>query len=198
MGDVLCFVHATSSRSRSAANSASKSADTPAALDRSSLSSGSHHSDGIELRRRHLKMASVVVPISRAKDARVGHRSMISRNEQIIGRYLGQRVLKYKAKSSQDSPNLLGHDVLMVRKPPRKEVRRGFIQRTREARIRCGYSQEQIAEILGMNQGTYKNYEINRPLPHELIPTFCEACEILPGELYGMLARRVSGKDKAG
>lgn len=181
MGDVLWI-------SDRAASSISKAAVTPADLARSSSSSGDHHSDGIELRRRHLKVASTVVPISRAKAARVGQRSMICRNEETldIRDYLGRFVLDCKTKSSQDTVSALGHDVLMVSKIPRREVRRGFIQRTREARVRSGYSQEMIAEKLGMKQGTYKNYETNRALPHDFVPEFCEICKILPLELYGM------------
>ena len=183
MGDVLCI-------SRFAASSVSKSAVTPAERARSRSSSGDHHSDGIELRRRHLKVASTVVPISRAKADRVGHRSIISRNEEIIRDDLGHTVLDCKSKSSQDTVPWLGHDVLMVPRIPRQEVRRGFIQRTREARARTGLSQEAMAEKLRMQQGTYKNYEISRPLPHELVPEFCEICGILPLDLYGIATVR--------
>ena len=185
MGDVLWF-------SRFAASSISKSAVTPADCTRSSSSSGDHHSDGIELRRRHLKAAPGVVPISRASRVHDGQRLMIFRNEETfdIRDYLGRNVLGCKSKSSQDSRPLLGHDVRMGARIPRKEVRRGFIQRTREARVRTGYSQPEIAKLLRIGQGTYKNYETNRPLPVELVPEFCEICGILPLELYGMAAVR--------
>lgn len=70
-----------------------------------------------------------------------------------------------------------------------EEIRRGFVQRTREARIATGLSQPKMAKKLGIDQGTYKNYETIRPLPHELVPLFCEICEITPIELYPVSKR---------
>ena len=48
-----------------------------------------------------------------------------------------------------------------------------FIQRTKEAREAIGYSQDRIGQALGIKQDTYKNYEIDRELPHEYVPQFC-------------------------
>lgn len=71
-----------------------------------------------------------------------------------------------------------------------EEIRRGFIQRTREARSAIGLSQPKMAKALKIDQGTYKNYETIRPLPHELVPLFCEICEISPVDLYPSVSGR--------
>lgn len=54
-----------------------------------------------------------------------------------------------------------------------------FIRRTKKARQeRTNLTQTEMARLLGIGkddntgQGTYKNYETNRPLPHEYIPDF--------------------------
>jgi transcriptional regulator with XRE-family HTH domain len=67
-----------------------------------------------------------------------------------------------------------------------------FILRTTEARIAAGFTQNEIAEILGLQQGTYKNYETNRPLPHRYIRRFCIACRIMPAQLFAMRERKVA------
>lgn len=61
----------------------------------------------------------------------------------------------------------------MADKQPLTPFERGFIQRVREARTASFDSQEEIAELLGIEQGRYKNYETNRLLPHEFIHHFC-------------------------
>ena len=63
-----------------------------------------------------------------------------------------------------------------------------FIARTKLARERAGFTQDEIAEVLGMKQGTYKNYERNRPLPHRYVRAFCLACRVDPLFLYDMRA----------
>lgn len=65
-----------------------------------------------------------------------------------------------------------------------KEFRQLFAARTKESREKAGFSQEGIAKLLRIDQGRYKNYELDRPLPHYLVPQFCIACHIEPTELY--------------
>lgn len=57
----------------------------------------------------------------------------------------------------------------------------GFIQRVKQAREASGYSQEVMAGLLGMQQGTYKQYESRSLLPHYLFERFCliTRCDII-------------------
>jgi DNA-binding XRE family transcriptional regulator len=105
--------------------------------------------------------------------------------KSVMSDAIGRSVLEIKPKSSHDEDSWLGHNVLMTP----DEVRRGFIQRTREARAASRLSQPKMAKKLGIDQGTYKNYETIRPLPHELVPLFCEICEIGPADLYPVAKR---------
>ena len=186
---------------------------TPPSAARGKTRSRAQKPDGIELRCHHLSTVLGGKPSSRAskvaatsRPSEGDHSSMISWNERgrllldmdanigqsvLSGKgclgmsVLGQTVLINEPTLSQDLVVALVQDVAVVPKIPRREARRGFIQRTREARVRSGLSQIQMAEQLGIEQGTYKNYETNRPLPHELVLPFCHICQIRPGELYG-------------
>jgi transcriptional regulator with XRE-family HTH domain len=53
-----------------------------------------------------------------------------------------------------------------------------FIKRTQLARNKADYSQHEIALLLQIDQGTYKQYETRSLLPHALIPAFCVICGI--------------------
>lgn len=64
------------------------------------------------------------------------------------------------------------------------EFRQLFAARTKEAREKAGFSQDEMAKLLRIDQGRYKNYELTRPLPHFLVPQFCIACHIDPTDLY--------------
>ncbi len=46
------------------------------------------------------------------------------------------------------------------------------------------FTQEKLAKLLGINQGTYKNYEKNRPIKHYLVAPFCDLCGISVQSLY--------------
>jgi len=69
---------------------------------------------------------------------------------------------------------------------PISEFERGFLRRTKEAREHRSFSQTQMAAILDMDQGRYKNYETIRVLPHEYIMKFCLVCGIELGWLFGV------------
>ncbi len=51
--------------------------------------------------------------------------------------------------------------------------KKGFLARTKQARKRTSYSQNTLGELLGLDQGTYKQYETRSLIPHRLIPQFC-------------------------
>lgn len=56
--------------------------------------------------------------------------------------------------------------------------REAFIQRVRLARTESPYKQTEMARLLGMLQGHYKQFEKRSLLPHRYIAQFCLACQI--------------------
>ena len=70
------------------------------------------------------------------------------------------------------------------------QFKRAFLARTAQARTRAGFSQSEIAELLGIPQDKYKQYEKRSPLPHYLISTFCIATRCEPAWLFGLPAKR--------
>jgi transcriptional regulator with XRE-family HTH domain len=59
-----------------------------------------------------------------------------------------------------------------------------FIHRTRQAREEAKFTQQDISDLLGIGQGTYKNYETHRLMPHNLVPAFCLATRVDIAWLY--------------
>lgn len=55
------------------------------------------------------------------------------------------------------------------------EEKAAFIRRTKLAREARFPTQNPMLTILGVEQGTYKQYETRTPLPHRFIPKFCAA-----------------------
>lgn len=55
------------------------------------------------------------------------------------------------------------------------EEKHAFIGRTKLAREARYPTQGPMLIILGVEQGTYKQYETRTPLPHRFIPKFCAA-----------------------
>jgi len=56
----------------------------------------------------------------------------------------------------------------------------------KEFRIKKGYTQKQLAEIIGVTEATVSRYESEtRKLDQELIMKFCIALEVTPNELLG-------------
>ena len=73
------------------------------------------------------------------------------------------------------------------------EQKAAFIARTKAARKARFPTQNPILTILGLEQGTYKQYEKRTPLPHRFIPKFCAATGVtvdwlLTGEGKGPVA----------
>lgn len=64
--------------------------------------------------------------------------------------------------------------VLMVSGPANR-FQDDFVLRTKQAREWAEFTQEQMAKLLQLDQGTYKNYETIRPLPHRYVVPFCLA-----------------------
>jgi DNA-binding XRE family transcriptional regulator len=89
----------------------------------------------------------------------------MSLNEQIIGKDLGQRALKCKPILSCDYANSQGQHVGMDAVPNTTGFKRSFLARVKQARKEADYSQEEIAELLGMKQDKYKQYEVRSFMP---------------------------------
>jgi len=58
------------------------------------------------------------------------------------------------------------------------EEKLSFIRRVKLAREAAFDSQKPMLTILGLEQGTYKQYETRTPLPHRFIPKFCAATQV--------------------
>lgn len=62
----------------------------------------------------------------------------------------------------------------MSKSAPASAFKAEFIARTKAAReAKEGLTQAKIAKILGIDQGTYKQYETRSLLPHQYMETFC-------------------------
>lgn len=68
----------------------------------------------------------------------------------------------------------------MARMETATEYKEKFMQRVRQARERVGYNQTEIAELLGLKQDVYKQYETRSLLPHRLIGKFCLITNVDP------------------
>jgi DNA-binding XRE family transcriptional regulator len=104
--------------------------------------------------------------------------------------FLGQLVLKCKAKVSRDDKKRTKQNVLMAKDEDiaATEYRAFFISRVKEARKKRGLTQVELAALLGLDQGTYKQYETRSFLPHVLIHRFCLACDVHCDWLFGAAA----------
>ena len=56
--------------------------------------------------------------------------------------------------------------------------KKNLILRTRQARKSSGYTQNQMADALGIERAAYAQYERRSMLPHSLIAEFCELTDI--------------------
>lgn len=72
----------------------------------------------------------------------------------------------------------------MINRAAASERKTAFILRVSYARMKKFDTQEGIADALGINQAKYHKYEGRSYLPHELIPLFCQVCEITIGWLF--------------
>lgn len=190
MGEVLDFDH---SRSSIEDKRAKTSAVSPDSLAREVERMERHQRSGTLSRCHHLETCAGLAPISEAHNSRVGQSSTTSRKEpkrSIMDHVLGQIVLDGKYKSCRDTQKFAGQNVLMD-KDAEYHFNLVLAARIKAARIGVSgdpkdprFTQEKLAELLGIRQGTYKNYEKNRPIKHYLIPRFCDLCGISPQSLY--------------
>lgn len=170
-----------------AASSVSLSEVTPAARDRSVDKIADHLSDGMLSRCHHLATADTRTSISEAKAPIDGQSLITSLNELIsvvIPFRLGQLVLKRKDKMALDGKNSLGHTVRMAESETDAQFKQAFTERVKSARVATGLKQWQVAELLGIPQDKYKQYEGRSLLPHALIGRFCTICRINPEWLF--------------
>lgn len=146
----------------------------------------SHHSEGMRSRWPHLRTAGALAPMSSAMASGEGQSPMMSRNERmsdvidgaVMTTGIGQSVLKRKAKVSYDCGETFRQYVPMAERMSDKEERLAFIRRVRLARESQFDTQKPMLTILGIDQGTYKQYETRTPLPHKFIPKFCAATRV--------------------
>lgn len=190
MGIVVEFCHARSSTDASRART---SAVSPDSLAREVASTERHHRSGILSRCHHLETWAGEAPTSAAHSSRVGQSSTTSRKEpkrSFMDDVLGQIVLERKHKLSHDTQKNPAQIVLMD-KDAEKRFNLVLAARVRAARIGISgdpknprFTQEKLAQLLRINQGTYKNYEKSRPMKHYLIATFCDLCGIKVESLF--------------
>lgn len=114
MGTVLSFPrHARASSACFAASRIKSSADKPAVIAFSVPKTRGHQSDGIMSRLNHLMTAQLVAPTSPAIASRVGHKSMIERNEVSesisMSEVLGRNVPICKGIMVRDLKSPVGH-----------------------------------------------------------------------------------------
>lgn len=114
---------------------------------------------------------------------------------------LGRPVLKVKANVSRDGPGQDYDNPNMADRMTDTEEKLAFIRRTKQAREARFDQQKPICIILGLEQGTYKQYESRTPLPHRFILKFCAAVGVevewlLTGEGKGPVAIPFPHKQK--
>lgn len=180
MGAVVPFRPRRHDRAR-AARSAKASAVKPACLATLVFRIEPHHPAGILFRYGHLRAANLDAPISSANSSGVGHSATTSRNDCIvIPECIGQPV--FKVKPNLSDVRVRGHHAAMA-KPDEFEYNQRLFERTTRAResVRPGFTQADMADLLLGDrdlQSTYSKYEYRTPLPHYLIPKFCDICRI--------------------
>lgn len=153
------------------------SAESPAALATSVARIGTHHSAGMLSRCAHLRAIGEGAPIDLANAPGEIQSPITSRNDEIdfMESPLGHFVLKCKATLSYDCGIEVRDNGLMGDRVSETEEKRRFIRRVKLAREARFDTQNPMLTILGLAQGTYKQYETRTPLPHRFIPKFCAA-----------------------
>ena len=169
-----------------AASLVSISAVKPALAAVGDSSIAFHQSDGMLLRNRHLRATSTLAPISDAMASGEGQSLITSRNEvgSLMPSLLGQSVLNVKDDVSSD---VAGHFVLqsgMGKTQPSTAFKRAFTAQIKAAREAKGLKQDQMGRLIGLSQGSYKQYEGRTLMPHELLPKFCHEAGIDIAQLF--------------
>lgn len=136
-----------------------------------------HHSAGSRSRKYHLRTAKIEAPVSPASVSSdgLGQSEQTARGvRSVMVGLLGPDVLNVKANVSYDESGSIRHVPGMDRMSETEE-KLAFIGRVRAARKARFDTQGPMCTILGIEQGTYKQYEKRTPLPHRYIPKFCAA-----------------------
>lgn len=146
------------------------------------LTSGRQYSGGTRPRCAHLltivdeMFSPAALKSSETVSIRgLGQRSKIARGDDSMHEVLGRQVLNVKADMSCDNDRPFRHPPGMPDRMSEAEERAAFIGRVRAARMARFEKQKPMLTILGLDQGTYKQYETRTPLPWRLIPKFCAA-----------------------
>jgi DNA-binding XRE family transcriptional regulator len=202
----------TSSR---AASAISASALRPAVLAALVLNTADHHSAGMLSRCHHLLTAEPFAPMSDAIASREGQSSITAWKDAILGMgdTLGQSVLDCKVNLSCDLPDAGTQNLPVSKDPTKTAFKEQFARRVRWARLAHGTTQAELADLLGMAQDTYKQYETRSYLPHDVVPKFCKITKVDPTWLYtgkgvapagaepteepARRGRRLAGKERA-
>lgn len=170
--------HARASARSREAKPARASAVSPAFCAVSVFRIWTHHSAGMLSRCGHLRTAATPAPISDASASGESHNPTTSLKDEGMDGNLGQSVLNSKANVSFDYANLPVLQSCMLGDQAKTVFKQEFTKRVALARVGRNYTQAQLADKLGMEQDKYKQYERRSLLPHDLIPRFCELCDI--------------------
>jgi len=166
---------------------AKSTAVKPAARARRVPKTADHQGDGMLSRCHHFLTFSAVQlePTSAAMSAYDGQTAMTSRKSFgfDMSESLGHFVPNDKNRVSRDCALRREDTAAMSKNPPKSTYKLEFIERVKAARTARGYTQQQISELLGIDQGKYKQYESRSYLPHDLMPRFCIACSVDPAWL---------------
>jgi DNA-binding XRE family transcriptional regulator len=102
---------------------------------------------------------------------------------------LGQIVPNDKANASRDRKRPTVDNWIMGKIQSKSAYKNDFIARVAWARKARGYTQQQLADLLDIDQGTYKQYETRSFLAHDLVPRFCLLCGVDPSWLFTGIGR---------
>lgn len=160
------------------------------------------YSGGSRPRCTHLRTAGPVAPTSDANSSGDDQSAMMARAEETMPDCLGQSVLKVKPNVSYDSEIAKAHDVPMAKEPGETEFEASFRARVAAARRAAGKTQEEMATLLNMRQGRYKQYETRSLLPHFYVERFCLATSVtshwlMTGKGSGPMVERKRRRDVA-
>lgn len=140
---------------------------------------GSRHLCGTDPRWRHFLSASGVTPSERAACA------ISSQFTVMEPKARDDLSLSQETTWDELPETVIAKIVPMASKQEtRSAFRKGFLERTRQAREARGWSQAQMGKYLGIKGETYKKYETRSLLPHSYIETFCALTGITTDFLY--------------
>lgn len=125
----------------------------------------------------HFDTVEAPAPMSDAIASRDGQSSIMDRNvvSSVMSISLGHTVLKSKANVSHALDHGRWNNPDMAERLTETEEKAAFILRVKKAREARFDTQNPMCTILGIAQGTYKQYETRTPLPHRYIPKFIAA-----------------------